>query len=260
MSHSPAGLDARRLGGYSLVELLVAMLIALFLLAGLLTIVQSMRNTFSTQSSLAQLEDNERLAMIMMTNVIQDAGYFPNPTANTIDTALPPASWPDPLGTGSFLQGQSVAGDSGATAPGDVFSVRFQTASGDTNINCIGGTNTTGANVTYTNTFSIDSNGNLDCTLSINGTAQEPVQLVSGVQDLQVWYGVTTNASASDNNVDTYLTAAEMASHPTYWSNVTAVKIRLTFTNPLAASNPAQPTTHYIECVVGVQSRTGIIT
>jgi type IV pilus assembly protein PilW len=263
---SAAGRHARRLGGYSLVELLVAMLIALFLLAGLLTIVQSMRNTFSAQSSLAQLEDNERLAMIMMTNVIQTAGYFPNPMVNTIDTALPAATWPDPDGTGTFQLGQPIAGDSGSSEPTgspgdtDTISVRFQTASGDTNLNCIGGTNTSGANLTYTNTFSIDGDGNLDCTVSINGAQQAPVQLAAGVQNLQIWYGVRTNPAVSDNNVDTYLTAAQMNANPGDWPNVTAVKIRLTFTNPLAASNPSQPTTNYIECVVGVMARTGVIT
>ncbi len=249
-SRLPARLRARRLGGYSLVELLVALLIALFLLGGLLTIVQSMRNTYFAQSGLAQLEDNERLAMIMMTNVIQDAGYFPSPTSNTIDSALP--------AVGSFQQGQPFLGTSGAAAPGDTFSVRFQTASGDSNINCVGGTNTSGANVTYTNMFSVDADGNLDCTLSINGVANAPVSLVSGVEDLQVWYGVKTNFATADNNVDTYLTAAQMTTAD--WSNVTAVKIRLTFTNPLAADNPSQPTTNYIECVVGVMARTGVTT
>ncbi len=250
MSHSPSSLRTRRLGGYSLVELLIALLIALFLIGGLLTIVQSMRNTFYAQSSLAQLEDGERLAMIMMTDVIQDAGYFPNPTTNSIDVALPQ--------DGSIQAGQAIYGSSGAGAPGDSFSVRFQTMSGDTINNCTGGTNTTGANHTYTNTFSVDADGNLDCTLSVDGAAQAPVALVSGVENLQVWYGVRTNASVADNNVDTYLTAAQMQTQ--YWLNITAVKIRITFTNPLAAQDPSQPTTKYIESVVGVMSRTGVTT
>ena len=232
------------------------MLIALFLLAGLLTIVQSMRNTFSAQSNLAQLEDNERLAMIMMTNVIQAAGYFPNPTTNTADTALP--------AVGLFLQGQAITGTyGGGAAPGDTISVRFQmpgnqTVANAALMNCIGGTNTTAASHTYTNEFGVDGDGNLDCTLSVDGVAQAPVELISGVQNLQIWYGVKTNPAVSDNNVDTYITAQNMT--PTDWANVTAVKIRLTFNNPLAASNPAQPTTNYIECVVGVMANTGLTT
>ncbi len=271
MSHSPANRNARRLGGYSLVELLVAMLIALFLLAGLLTIVQSMRNTFNTQGSLAQLEDNERLAMIMITNVIQTAGYFPQPTVNTIDT-LPVGTWPDPDGTGTFQLGQAIAGDGTASSGGvpgdaDAISVRFETASGDNNLNCIGGTNTSGANVTYTNTFSIDANGNLDCTLSTNGAAQAAVQLAAGVKNLQIWYGVRTNTAVADNNIDTYYTAAEMNSIPGAWENVTSVKVRLTFANPTACTTageicPVQslPALNYIECVVGVMARTGVMT
>lgn len=258
MSHSPTSrnVDRRLVGGYSLVELLVAMLIALFLLAGLLAIVQSMRNTFSAQSSLAQLEDSERLAMIMMTNVIQAAGYFPNPTLNTIDSTLP--------AVGSFQQGQAITGTyGGGVAPGDTISVRFQIAANQTAtnaslINCVGGTNTTAASHTYTNEFSIDPDGYLDCTLSVDGVAQAPVQLISGVQNLQILYGVKTNAAVSDNNVDTYLNATQMTAAD--WSAVTSVKIQLTFTNPLAASNPAMPTTNSIQCVVGVMARTGVTT
>lgn len=240
---------SRPAAGYSLVELMVALAIALFLLGGLLTIVESTRSTFTSQTALAKLQDSETLAMALMTDVIEQAGYFPNPMQNTLDTALPQV--------GAFNDGQAIYGTSGAAAPGDTFSVRFMTASGDTNINCMGETNTSGANVTYTNTFSVDSNGYLDCTLAINGTAQAPVELVSGVENLQVWYGVPTNGE-SDNNVDTYLTAAQMS--PTDWTNVTSVKVRITFVNPLAAQGIGGATTNYIESVIGVMARTGVTT
>ena len=69
--------------GYSLIELSVAMLVALFLLAGLLTVLQGTRKTSLSQSSLAQLQDDERIAMTILANVVQEAGYFPDPTQNT---------------------------------------------------------------------------------------------------------------------------------------------------------------------------------
>lgn len=237
--------------GYSLIELLVAMAIALFLLAGLLTIVQTTRNTYTTQTALASLQDNERLAMILATDVIQAAGYFPDPTTNELDLALPAvAAFP--------AAGQSITGTSGDDTPGDTdtISVRFMTANDDTILNCAGGTNKTGADVTYINTFSVDADGNLDCTLSTNGAAAAPVPLVSGIKDLQIWYGVATKGI--DANVDTYLTASQMTA--TDWSNVTSVKVRLTFTNPLAAQQPGRPTTNYIESVVGVMGRIGAST
>jgi type IV pilus assembly protein PilW len=237
--------------GYSLIELMIAMLIALFLLAGLLLIVQNMRSTYNTQTQLAQLEDGERLAMMLASDVIQAAGYYPQPNLYQASDELPADG-------ALFQQLQSVTGVSGGGAPGDTVSVRFVTANNDTIMNCTGGTNKTGALATYINTFSVDADGNLDCTLTTNGTQAAPVPLVSGVQNFQVWYGVTTNPATADNNVDTYLTAAQMTSQD--WLDVTAVKIRLTFTNPIASQTGGAATTNYIECVMAVMARTGATT
>ena len=71
--------------GFTLIEILIALLIGLFLLGALLTIVQTNRAVFGNQNKLAQLQDGERMALTMMTDVIQSAGYFPDPTTNTLD-------------------------------------------------------------------------------------------------------------------------------------------------------------------------------
>ena len=65
--------------GYSLIEVMVAITIALFLMGGALTIVQHTGNAFKAQGQLTQLQDSERMAMALMTDVIQSAGYYPNP-------------------------------------------------------------------------------------------------------------------------------------------------------------------------------------
>src|SRR6267378_7661710 len=84
--------------GFTMVELMVALLIGLFLMGGLMTLLQNNRKAFSSQSLLGQLQDSERLAMTMMTGIIQQSGYFPDPTLNSPATALPAA--------GSFAAGQ----------------------------------------------------------------------------------------------------------------------------------------------------------
>jgi type IV pilus assembly protein PilW len=257
---------ARLCRGYTLVELMVALVIACFLLAGLLMIVQSTRQTYNQQSALAQLQDSERLAMILMGDIIESAGYFPSPTTNTVVSVYPAA--------GTFAGGQYITGSGTATFGNtDTISVRFTpptTIASSTNINtnltfinCTGATDTVGT--VYTDEFTVDANGNLVCTMSINGVAQTPVQLVSGVQSLQIWYGVATSA-ASGNNVDTYYTANQVTTNND-WSAVTAVKLRLTFANPLACktaglpcSVASEPALNYIERVVGVMARTGVTT
>ena len=74
--------------GFTLIEILIALLIGLFLLGALLTIVQANRTVFGNQNKLAQLQDGERMAMTMMADVIQSAGYFPDPTTNTLTATL----------------------------------------------------------------------------------------------------------------------------------------------------------------------------
>jgi type IV pilus assembly protein PilW len=236
----------RRARGVTLVELLVSMAIAVFLLSGLLVIVQNTRNTFGSQNQLAQLQDNERLAMTLMGDVIQAAGYFPDPTTNTAAGAMP--------ADGAFpVAGQPIIGARQAGAPEDQITVRYMTASGDGIINCTGNTNTSGATRLYENAFAIDANGNLTC--SVNGAA--PVILISGIQNLQIFYGVQTNTAVGNGAVDSYMRANEMTA--TYWNNVISVKVRVFFTNPLA-NLPNQPAVILVERVVGVMNRGGVKT
>src|SRR5450631_1945150 len=134
----------QRQRGFTMIELMVALLIGLFLMGGLMTLLQNNRKSFSSQSLLGQLQDSERLAMTMMTGVIQQSGYFPDPTLNSPSSALPVS--------GSFAAGQGLTG---TTA--DTITARYTTAPGDGILNCKGTSNpaASGANATYVNQFSI---------------------------------------------------------------------------------------------------------
>ena len=63
--------------GFTLLEILIALFIGLFLMVALLTIVQANRTVFGNQNQLSQMQDGERMAMTMIADVIQSAGYFP---------------------------------------------------------------------------------------------------------------------------------------------------------------------------------------
>jgi type IV pilus assembly protein PilW len=250
--------------GVTLIELLVALLIGLFLVGGLLTLVQAMRRTSTMQSGLSQLQDNERMTTTLMTDVIQSTGYFPNPLVNSATTEFPV--------TGSFtVAGQALVGSGahGAAAPGDSISVRYATAGGDGVINCSGATSAVAA--TFTNTFSVDAFGNLNCVLTVNNGAitTTTVQLisgqvingvvVSGVTDLQVYYGVQTNTAAGNSSVDTYLDATAVTAG-NYWGNVISVMLTLTYVNPLSGQPGQTATTIPFTRVVAVMQKTGVTT
>src|SRR6267378_4055162 len=128
--------------GFTLVELMVTVAIALFLLGGLLTILQNVRGTYNNQQLLAQLQDQQRFAMTVLTDVIQAAGYFPDPLGMTASSALP--------AVGNYQAGQPFWGTVG---PPDSIGARYVTAGGDGVILCDGSTNAgaAGTSQAYTN-------------------------------------------------------------------------------------------------------------
>jgi type IV pilus assembly protein PilW len=242
----------RRLGsaqrGFTLVELMITVAIALFLLGGLVTILQNVRSAYNNQQSLAQLADQQRFAMTVLTDVIQAGGYFPDPVVWQPATALPLA--------GAYAAGQAFTGTHPAGAP-DSIGVRYRTGNGDGVILCDGSSNIAlppGSQL-YTNVFTVVPPagavpGQLQCTLNGNPA----VTIVTGVQNLLVHYGVKRDFTTNDYNVDTYLTADLMSAND--WSNLSSVRLILTFTNPMAAQ-PGQPALITFERVVEVMGRAG---
>lgn len=229
--------------GFTMIELMIALTIGVFLLGALLTVVQTNRTVFGDQNKLARLQDSERMAVTMVSDVIQSAGYFPDPTANTVTTTLTAAA--------PFAIGQSLFGTYSATAPGDQVSVRYMTAGGDGILNCSGQSNPTGGpNTLYVNSFQV-LNGELVCTM--NGTQYN---LVSGVTNLTVLYGVKANAAATGNSVDTYMNAAQVTAAG-LWSSVISAMVQLTFTNPMYVANQGQQPTVTIQRVVNVMNQAG---
>jgi type IV pilus assembly protein PilW len=230
--------------GFTLLELLIAMTIGIFLMGALLVIVQTNRTVFGNQNKMSQVQDGERMALTMMSDVIQSAGYFPDPTINTQASALPAAA--------PFGAAEAISGTYSAAVPGDQISVRYMTAGGDGILNCSGLPNPVGSlNAQFVNEFKVQG-GQLICTM--NGTQYN---LVSGVTNLTVLYGVKANVSLPTNDVDTYMTALDVTNN-LLWSRVITVLIKLTFTNPLYAANePLSPQTVTVQRVVGVMNQTG---
>lgn len=234
---------AARQRGLSLIELMVAILIALFLIAGIIVVEQGVNLSYSQQNGLSQLQDEERFAMSVLTSVIGTAGYFPDPTTNNLVTALP--------ASGNFgTAGQAIyAPNSGASAPHDSIYVRYMTAAGD-GVNLCDGT-AAGNNVNTSFLYvAADATSGNDLYCQLNGNAAVP--LVNGVTDMTILYGVATGA---DNNVTEYLNAQQVTAGG-YWPNVTSVQVQLTFTNPLG-TQPGQPATVTFTRVISVMGRVG---
>lgn len=259
--------------GFSLIELMIAIVISVFLIGGLLTLVQAMKQTNGVQSGLSQLQDNERFAMDLLSDVIQAAGDYPGPTYGGQFGEFPALTVTASGQTIVFLQGQTISGVDTAAAGGDLIAVRYATSGADGIISCVGNTSTTP--VTFVNIFSIDGNGNLQCQLTTlspppaNTTlSTTTTTLVGGVTNLSILYGVETNNAATTKSVDSYLTATSVkalatASLPpvqspptTGWMNVRSVQLTLAFANPLFGQ-PSQLATVPLFRVVDVMNQVG---
>lgn len=219
-SRSRRAAGALRQAGMGMIELLIVILISLFMLAGMFALVYGSRQNFLAQNQLAQLQDSERLALTILAQVVQSAGYYPNPTVATSTQALP--------ATGVFgAAGQSVYG-----VTGDAVTVRYVEGTSDGVMDCTGQTNTSGAAMNKWNTFAVVG-GQLVCTVTSNGIAGAAVPLVSGVTAMTVLYGVDQNG---DSSADQYLPAAAVTAAGS-WNSVVSVKVSLTFANPTTGTN-----------------------
>lgn len=245
--------------GFTLVEMMVAMAISLFLIGGMAAVLANIRSTYGAQTKLAALEDNQRLAMMLMANVIESGGYFPAPLNNTAAASLPQSNSFPSAGSPSVIGTTDANGN-------DIITVRFAAPPGDTSLmNCMGQTNVNVApSIDYENTFSLDGNGNLTCSVingATNAAVAAPAILISGLTNgtngnpagMKILYGVNTGTASGATCMDTYMKAAQVAA-ANDWGAVCSVKVTLTFPNPVPVPGAATPQTIQFTRVIAVMN------
>jgi type IV pilus assembly protein PilW len=248
--------DSQR--GFSLVELMVAIAVALFLVAGVVSMLDTTRKAYKDQGKLSQLQDDQRLAMTLITNVVQSAGYYPDPLSKSPADVfkLGAVAFTGQSSLAFAYDGQSLTGATNSTSSlGDSLVSRFATSgSGSDNLIDCTGLQWKVAGVII-NTITLDTNNNLLC--GINGAP--PVQLVNGVTRMQVSYGLKTDYTIDDNQVDMYVPTGDM--QPADWPNVICLRLTLTFKNPLYKQGDlAQPETIDFTRVITVMNKAGVKT
>lgn len=230
-----------RQSGFTIVEMMVAVAISLIVILGFTVTFVSLKQTFVSQDKSAQLQDNERLAMSILTASGQQAGYFPNPA--TLDSTQIFATTSTTYG--DMPQGQAVMGRTGSGTTPESISMAFAASANDGLITCQGHTvtaadigsapSTANGSVGVRNTFYVDSaTKTLNCIVQVNndttstfggGTAQP---LVTNVASMSVAYGVDTGSGS----VSGYWPASGVST----WASVKSVRITLNFVNPYDAT------------------------
>ena len=234
---SPRIARASRQSGFTIVEMMVALAISMIVLLGFSVIFVNIKKTFISQDALSQLQDNERLAMTLLTASANEAGYYPTPA--TLSSAQIKA---DADATyGAMVASQAVMGTDGASGASDTISMAFAASANDTLITCQGHTivaadiaaapSVTNASVSVRNVFYVDAtNKTLNCIAKINGGTSATygggagTPLVTNVASMSVLYGVDGGAGS----VAGYYTATNV----TDWTTVKTARITLNFVNP----------------------------
>ncbi|TXH04946.1 MAG: prepilin-type N-terminal cleavage/methylation domain-containing protein [Nevskiaceae bacterium] len=188
--------------GLSLIELMIALVLGLLILAGVVQVFLGGRATQNLQQRLGDLQENGRFAILFLQRDIRMAG-FPKNAVPAVDafnkTAQPSTTCPSPLTTAALTC------DGGGTVS-DEITVSYQGTSDCAGQAVAGGT--------VTNTFFVDTR-RLMCRGNGNAQAQP---LVDGVENLQILYGEDMTA---DGYADRYVRADDVGN----WNNVVAVRV-----------------------------------
>ncbi|MGQ0618550.1 MAG: PilW family protein [Panacagrimonas sp.] len=78
-NRQPGPLTLQRSAGFSLVELMIAVVIGLIVVASIATVFVSSRQTFMTQQALAELQETGRLLNFLVYPYLRQAGYVSDP-------------------------------------------------------------------------------------------------------------------------------------------------------------------------------------
>lgn len=204
--------------GVSLVELMIAMVLASLLGVVVLNTLYAALSDNNLQHALAALQQSEQHVTQSMQDIAREAGYFFVPDASTTAVSQLASStfFPAYTGTyGRFAAGQVVYGTD------NLLDIRFQSVM-NTNpylaatVNCAGQANTGVNPVLYDNAYFL-SGSNLEC--AVNGGTSQVV--ISGVENMGIMYGV--GSSGSENS---YETAQEVSANNA-WSKVISAQVTL---------------------------------
>ena len=172
--------------GFSIIELLIAGLLGLILLAGVIQLFLGSNRNYTMQDELASLQEDGRFALMFLQNQIQSGG------------------WLGDLKSGSMPLAVDISQSSDSTY--DSFAVSYQALTdGVENRDCNGSVVSSGDVI---NRFYV-SGTDLMCQGNGGGTAQP---LLSGIEAFQILYGVETDGNCPDGVVNNYLNRTDVVS------------------------------------------------
>jgi type IV pilus assembly protein PilW len=192
--------------GISLIEIMIALLIGLFLLDGVLQLFSSAQQTYRMQSNLARLQENGRFALDFLERDIRMAGYWGCMSSTSDISGIEGASGiPDTITLhGAFELTPTGVCASPVDSPNSCGSVNCYTDSSST--------------ISYQiNTSSTSSLPDPEITLYRSSNP-----LIEGIQNMQILYGIDSD-SIPDGAANYYVSANNVSN----MQRVVSVRISL---------------------------------
>jgi type IV pilus assembly protein PilW len=214
--------------GFSLVELMVAMLISSIVVIGIIQIFVSNRESFRVQANLGRLQENSRFALEHFSRVVRLAGYQGDDAGDWV------------LGPLSTTNGGVVpiGGTNNNVSGSDTVTV-FYMGNADGFVRDCQGTQV-GAGDVVGNQFSLNGSNQLQCATNLNGAAfGAAVPLIDDVEALHVLYGLDSDGDGSANQ---YVPSTGVAN----FENVVSVRIGLLLLSADDGVTPLADTNNYV--------------
>lgn len=193
--------------GMTLIEIMVALVISLFLLAGLLQMFIATRQSSRIQENLSRVQENGRFGVEYINRVVRQAGY------RSRSTILNGEAFKQKFGV-DRIEGTNNDGVNNS----DTVIVRFEgenTGQGEVR-NCLNQSISSPA--ISIDTLSIGANDNLQCqVVTPIGTAPQTQPILENMEDIQVLYGEKKGGNLA------YIPATSVQN----WDNVFSVRISL---------------------------------
>jgi type IV pilus assembly protein PilW len=207
--------------GISMIEIMIAMLIGIFLTGGLIQMFITSKNTNKLQDAVSRVQENGRFAVEFITEDVRMADYFMECSTASKDLLAV-------TGTDNDTTDPNIIDGT------DTITVRQTTGACDSR-------QTTA--VTYS--IRTGANGGPSLYKQINNAA--PQELVEGVEQMQILYGVDTDTSAADRaeyGVPDYYVPANVVASNTNWDDVLAIKISLLVRSDNKVTSDTSPDTY----------------
>lgn len=208
--------DFKRTGadGFTLLELLIALVLGLIVMSILIWLYLSNTQAALFQTGVLRVQENGRFAIDMISRSARMIGYDDPTTATTLTS---------PVVSGTDGSGSTLLTVSNLKPFADTLVVRYE---GGTDIRDCRGTEVAAENE-VTNFYAVTTDNNLVCATA-NGNE---LTLAEGVEDVQILYGEDVSGDGIANR---YVSAASVTS----WNNIVTVQVAL-LVNSVATALPA---------------------